>query len=266
MQEQILIQNLLRKKLQDFQAANASFSIRALAKRLGMQPAATNEILKGKRRVSRKVAERIADKLNLDPFERAELLKNFPQKLKRSSKTLPNKTTETLASLKLSADQFSVISNWLHYAILSLMRTPGFQSSESWIAERFGVSKSEVRMTLSRLEAINIIHRDSKGKWVRNPAPLRTTDDIVNLSLRQSHLNDMRMAQEKIMNVPLPLRDFSAYTFPVNPKLLPKAKEMIRKTQAEIAQLLGNETPEEVYKLCVYLFPLTKNKSLGGNL
>lgn len=120
MNEQIALQTTLKKKFLEYQVRNKNFSVRALAKRLEMQPAATNEILKGQRRVSRKIAEKIAEKFLLDPTERVELLKDFPQKMKRKSKFNPDRNGEELEAIKLSTEHYSSISEWLHFAILSL--------------------------------------------------------------------------------------------------------------------------------------------------
>jgi plasmid maintenance system antidote protein VapI len=87
----VALQTTMRKKFLEYQGKNESFSVRALAKKLGMQPGATNEILKGERRVSRRIAERIAERLMLDPTERQDLLKEFPEKMKRNYKNLPSK-------------------------------------------------------------------------------------------------------------------------------------------------------------------------------
>ena len=125
--EQIKVQQLLQRKFLDIKAKNPSFSVRALSKYLEMQPSATNEILKGQRRVSRKIAEKIADKLSLDPSERTDLLKDFPEKLKRNT-TSRRTREEDLKALKLTSDQFGLISNWIHFAILSLIRVKNFKS------------------------------------------------------------------------------------------------------------------------------------------
>ncbi len=122
MNEQIAVQSLLRRKLIEFQAKNPSYSVRAFARRLGMQPAATNEIIKGERRVSRKIAEKIILRLQLDPTERASLLKHFPVKSPPKSGDLGK--AMTLDYLKLTADQFELISDWVHFAILNLIKTP----------------------------------------------------------------------------------------------------------------------------------------------
>ncbi len=49
---------------------NSSYSMRAFAQGLGMSASALSMVLSGKRQLSRLAAERIADKLGLDPETR----------------------------------------------------------------------------------------------------------------------------------------------------------------------------------------------------
>lgn len=260
MNEQIALQTTLRKKFLEFQVRNKHFSIRALAMKLEMQPSATNEILKGQRRVSRKIAEKIADKLLLDPTERNELLKDFPQKMKRKSKFNPDRNGEDLEAIKLSSEAYSSVSEWLHFAILSLMKTPEFSSEPTWIAKRFGVTELEVEKALGRMINIKLIEKDEKGEFQRNSSKVNTTDDVYNLSLQKAHLEDMEIAKEKITSLPVEARDFSFLIFNGNPKNLPRAKEILRKAQDDLEEIMDQDEATEVYKICTYLYPLTVTK------
>lgn len=257
MNEQIALQTTLRKKFLEFQVRNKHFSIRALAKKLEMQPGATNEILKGQRRVSRKIAEKIADKLLLDPTDRNELLKDFPHKMKRKSKFNPDRNGRELEAIKLSSEAYSSVSEWLHFAILSLMKTPEFNAEPAWIAKRFGVAEIEVEKALGRMINIKLIEKDEKGDLQRNSSKVNTTDDVYNLSLQKAHLEDMEIAKKKITSLPVEARDFSFLIFNGNPKNLPRAKEILRKAQDDLEEIMDQNDATEVYKICTYLYPLT---------
>ncbi|MGK5084878.1 DUF4423 domain-containing protein [Bdellovibrionota bacterium FG-1] len=55
--------------------------------------------------------------------------------------------------LKLTSDQFHAVAEWTHFAILSLIKLPGFQEDPEWIAGRLGIvakrSPKELRARLS---------------------------------------------------------------------------------------------------------------------
>ena len=83
MKEQIALQNFLRKKLEEAQQVNPRYSLRAFSKKVGIHFATLSSIINGKRRVSRKIAVRVADSLALSASERSDLLSLFPEPKKR---------------------------------------------------------------------------------------------------------------------------------------------------------------------------------------
>jgi uncharacterized protein (TIGR02147 family) len=251
------IQNLLNRKLVEFRTVNPSFSMRALAKKIGLQPSATNEILKGQRRISRKVADRIALNLMLDPSERSELLESFPLKLLRNTENSQNREIE-MNKVKLNSMQFQAISEPVHYGILSLLRTKNFVSDIDWIALRLGERAQTIEKALKTLIEIDFVTVSKTGEYKRAAGKINTTDDVLSLSIQKSHLQDMEIAKEKLTAVDVSKRDFTSYTLPVDPKLLDKAKEIIRKAQDDIAALMEEGEATEVYKTCTYLYPITK--------
>lgn len=255
MSDQTSFQDFLNAKYNEVRSRNGSYSIRAFAQQLGIQPSAANEIMKGQRRISKKLAEKITDKLKLDPQERTVILSDFDTtETKKSPVNEANKK-----ALKLNQDQFELISNWIHFAILSVVKLSDFKSDVDWIAQRLGVESVDVRKALLKLQHLNLIHISDKGVMTRTPEPVRTSDDIRSLALQEMHLNDMQMAARKIKDVPVHLRDFTNFTFPANPETLPRAKEILRKTQDDLEELMQGEATE-VYRLCQYLFPLSNKQ------
>ncbi|MCM2276927.1 MAG: TIGR02147 family protein [Oligoflexia bacterium] len=257
MQEQLAIQKLLNGKYEEARAKNPAFSLRAFSRRLEVSPSTLTRVLSGQRRVSRPLAERLCRKLCLDPQERSELMGSFPSR-RPARRAHANGGKDDVSLLQLTADQFRIISEWHHFAILSLMRTRDFKSVPGWIANRLGISVREAEAALERLERLEMIRRGSNGKWVRTRSRFRTTDDVLDLSLQKAHRQDLELAAEALATVPVELRDFSSITMPAHPRLLPRAKELIRKCQNDLSALLESEPGTEVYQLYVQLFPLTK--------
>ena len=105
-----------------------------------------------------------------------------------------------------------------------------------------------------------MIELDQDGAYARTKQRIRTTDDVLSMSLQKAHHQNLELGQEALIDVPVELRDFSAITMPASPHLLPKAKELIRKFQDDLSELLESESGTEVYKFCTQLFPLTKVK------
>jgi uncharacterized protein (TIGR02147 family) len=251
------IQSLLSRKLIEYRLKNPSFSMRALARKIGMQPSATNEILKGERRVSKKIADRIVTNLMLDPSERAEILADFPAKLKRNTESSSRRDTE-MASVKLSSTHFQTISDSIHYSILSLLKTKNFASDIDWIAQRLNETPLRVEKAIQNLKDLDFVTESKTGELRRSAGKINTSDDVLNMSIQKAHIEDMEIAKEKLISVDVKLRDFTSFTMPVDVDLLDKAKEIIRKAQDDLADLMESGEATEVYKTCTYLYPVTK--------
>jgi uncharacterized protein (TIGR02147 family) len=257
--EQITVQRLLRRKFEEARAKNPRYSIRAFSRRVGLSASAANEILKGERRISAKMADRIADRLMLNPTERAELLAAFPPRTRR--KRLPGRGEPlTQDLLKLSADQFEAIAEWTHFAILSLVRIPGFKDDPKWIATRLGVRPEHAQASLQRLLRMGLIERTEApdAPFRRTAHQIRTTDDVLSLSIQRSHLDDLERMAHAIRELPVTERDASSMTMPANPALFPQAKAILRRAQNEIDALMEASACTEVIRVFTCLYPLTR--------
>ena len=71
-------------------------------------------ILNGQRKASRKLAAQIADRLMLDPIERASVLEKLkPKKVKSDQESY----SHVIHYLKISADQYQAFSEWYYMAM-----------------------------------------------------------------------------------------------------------------------------------------------------
>ena len=80
---QLALQKRLNEAFSETQLKNPAFSLRAFARKLDLSPSALSEILKGKRRVSKKLAQRVVTNLCLAQSEAQSLLELFPEKPRR---------------------------------------------------------------------------------------------------------------------------------------------------------------------------------------
>lgn len=259
MNEQILIQNKIRSHLELIKKKSPSFSLRAYAKKLNLAPSALSEILNGKRKISKKLAARILDKMNLDPKEASGLLSHFDQKMLETVRANP-RAQKSIDFLQLSSDQFNLISEWQHFALLSLMETKGFKSDVAWISRKLAMPQPTVNQAIERLLRLGFIFKKNK-KLITNKKALITSDNIPNQAVRKSHYVDLQLAEKALDSCPVDERDFTAITVAANSKNLDKAKKMIREFQDELTLCLEEGDKNEVYKFTFYLYPLTSRKT-----
>ncbi len=239
---------LLLKKYEEAKQKNPRWSQRAFATRLGLSSGALSEILQGKRVLSSQLKKKIASKLHLSPIEESEFFEEeLPAHLK----------SHRLDYYKLSNDHFHLVSDWWHYGILNLTNTKDFKPSVSWIATRLGLTEKTVQEAWDRLFRLSLLKKEGK-KVVRTYARLETSDNILILSIQKSHIQDLELIEKSILDIDPELRDHTSMTVVMNKKSIPKAKEMIRLFQDRLSEEIEVTPGEEVYKISISLFPLTK--------
>lgn len=265
MSEQVAIQKLMHEELTRIRLRNPQYSLRAFARKLQMPPSAVSEVINGKRRVSRKLAEKIADRLMCAPDVKARLLEGFPPLTPPSRKVAaagPKGTILRAASVRqpdliqVSADQFHVVADWYHYGILALAETQDFQSDADWIAKRLGIPKNQVVPALERLERVGMLVRQ-EGRLRPSGIPHAPTEEIANLSLRRAHAQNLELARQALERDSADRRDFLALTVATDPVVLTQAKQMIRDFRDQLVKLLESGEKKEVYKLCLQFFPVS---------
>lgn len=251
---QLALQQTLQTALTDAQTRNPAYSLRSFASKLGLSPSSLSEILNGKRRVSRKIALRVTERLCLPPEQKDALLGLFPQ---QGTGELPEASkVYTL----LSADQFHIVSEWQHFAILSLAETKGFKGRASWIAERLGIKQSEAQTALDRLLRMGLLAVGKRGDVVSTGNEFTSSDDVTSSAVKRAHVKNLELAASSLDRDAVTARDFSAVTMAIDPAHLPVAKKMIREFQDRLSLFLETGNRTEVYKVCMQLFPLTQSK------
>lgn len=256
MTDQIALQTKLRTHFLALQQKNPSFSLRAFAQKLHLSPSALSEILNGKRKVSRQLAEKILSQMGTDPKEQSKILSLFQ---KTSRPDFQENEDEGRRYLELKSDQFQLISKWHHFAILSLVETKGFQANPLWIAKRLGIKVVEAEQALERLERLGFIQWSRSQKKIKLlHAQLDTTNDVADPAIRQSHFEDLHLSTRALEQVDVKDRDFSSLTIAIDKSKLPEAKKMIREFQDRLSAFLETGTQTEVYKLNFHVLPLTR--------
>ncbi len=235
---------------------NPSYSLRSFAKNLDLPASRLSELLSGKRRITPALGLKIADRLLLMPELRDRLVNAIRITRKRRLKTTPKAIAQQDYKV-LSNDVFSVIADWYHFGILSLMETTTFKHDTRWIAQRLGISAVEVTGATERLKRVGLLC-EINGKLTPTHKQITTTHDIPSAALKKGHKQQIELALVALLETPLEKRDITSITMPINPKKLPLAKELIRDFRRQMSQLLEDADCTEVYSLNVQLVPLSK--------
>ncbi len=241
---------LLRAELKRRQIANPRFSLRAFARHLAVSPGFLSAIMSGLRCPSKKTARLLAEKLGYSPHQADEF-----SRLVGGEKSAPLPEFETLG-----LDAFQVLSDWYHYAILELSRCkPGVRSLLD-IQKRLGLSRSEARQALERLERFGLIEKTAEG-WLKTKSFIATPTDQPNRALRLFQSQMLEKAKTALDEQSVFERDITSITIPMDPNKLELAKAEIRDFRRRMASLLSEGTSTEVYHLGIQLFRVTQPTS-----
>lgn len=238
------LQGLLLEKFSEYRIKNSSYSLRAFAKKLGVSPALVSQVLTGKRPISAKFASIIVDRLNIDPQSQHDL------SVKQSVKS---------PWVELSIDQFRLIAEWQHFAILSLAETNGFRSDAKWVARRLGISPVLAATSIECLIRMGLMRRSKSGKLSVTGAQYHSSDGVPNVAARRALNEDLDFAKKSLDEDSLDRRDFTSITLAIDPAKMPRAKKLIREFRECFMKEIDSGKRSEVYKLCVQFFPLTKD-------
>lgn len=242
----ILVQTFLKQKLVELQEKNPRLSNRYFAKKLGISSGALSEILQGKRKVSKKMAVRFAENLHLDSSETADLCGQ-----------LPSENTSDFEFIQMRDDQFHMIADWPHFAILNLVKSERCVHRPSWFARQLNLPLKVVHQTLDRLIRLEFLSYRNK-KYVRLATNFQTSDDILNLSIRKSNIEDLEMIKEQLTALKVEERDLTSLTMLIDPQKMPEFKKWIRRMQDQFAHKFETAKSVSPFRLTVALFPLRK--------
>lgn len=247
----ILFQYLAEKKKK-----NSRYSLRALAKSIEISPSQLSGIINKKKKISPSQALKIIQKLNLSEQDSMELLADVHPELK-------NALNRKMELHQLTTDEFSLISNWIHFAILSLSYFKDNQANSKWIAEKLNIQEDEVEPAFKRLEKLGFLEVRGNG-FYQSTKPLTTTTDIPSEAIRSHHRQNLEQAIKNLELVDVSEREYSSITLPIHFKDLEKAKKMITEFKKKIYKELNCDDPTDVYTLSIQMFPLTKPNSDKG--
>ncbi len=240
---------ILQKKLQEAQVRNPRLSQRAFALKMGLSSGAISEVLSGKRALSHQMKLKIAARLHLSPKEEIDFFQ---------IESTESDTSAQQGYVELSNDQFHLISDWWHFALLNLIHTKGFKPQLNWFSKRIDVSREVLSEAWDRLIRLGFAEKNSSGAYVKKFPQLASSDELLNLSVRKSHLEDLKLAERSLLDLPIEIRDHTSFTLTVNKKDIKKAKEMIRVFQDQFGKKIETIPGEEVYRLNIAFFPLTQ--------
>jgi len=246
----LILQNELARRL----AKNPKYSLRSFAKALSITPSALSEIIANKRGISVKKAQQLLDRMELPDQEEVSFIESVKatKARYRLKGQKPNQEFQ-----QLSEDVIRVVSDWYHFAILNLSLIDSAKADYRWVSSMLGISTTEARLALSRLERLKLIE-NKDGRLVRTSGALKTSDGIPSKSVRKLNRELLEKAVNALEEVSVEKRDVTSMVMAIDPANLNVGRTKIKKFRRSLSSTLEKGTPKEVYALTVSLIPLSE--------
>ncbi|MEE6249844.1 MAG: TIGR02147 family protein [Bdellovibrionota bacterium] len=243
----------LERELQRRVKSNSGYSLRSFARDLDTDPSLLSKLIRGKRKISNKQIDRLGKLLNLS-------LRSI-----ESFKTDSYLDYTQEEPYQLSLDQFDIIADWQHYAILEMMSLKSFKPDIKWIAKKLNLSTQEVGTCLQRLQRVGILKIHPNGKWedLSHGKSTHILDkNFTSYAHKKAQKNILEKAIHSIDHVAIEERDQSSIMMSCSKEKIDEAKHRITQFRRELSAFLEDtEEKDSVYQISISLFPLiTTNK------
>jgi uncharacterized protein (TIGR02147 family) len=253
---------LLREELLQRMNSRPSYSSNAMARDLGLSKAFLSQIINGKRKLSAKSALSITRRLSWTPRKQKlfiDLVRYDVLKTNDGKELLWRDIERQLGRAKcfsdLDVEQFKLISNWYHFAILELCELKSFQGEPAWISHQLGISELQARDAVERLVHLGLLRREGAKLSKTRDNSIRS---VPSEAIRRFHEEHLGKAAKALRTAHFSEREFSGVTVCTSPRQLEKARKMIQEFRRELMAVLESGPRTRVYHLAVQLYPLSK--------
>lgn len=271
---QLNYRDTLRRAFADRCARNASYSLRAFARDLGMMPSRLSEVLNRRRGLSQPVAARIAKRLSLNETETRRFLALVAAEHGRSRVVRAQARDLLAAELDpsradhqaqvLSYETFRMISDWYHQVLIELTFLKDFVSDADWIAAKLGISRIDAELAIERLVLLKQLEwRD--GSLVAVDQHTVVPGGVPSDAIKGYHRQILAKADDALTFQSLDEREFGTTIVSIRPEKIPEAKEMLRKFRGDFAQFLDEGSSgvdgvkDRVYCIAMQFFRLDQD-------
>ena len=256
--EQTYYLKKLKEHFSKRQQTNTAYSLRAFARDLQMPASTLSQVLLGNRPLPLKNSPKVIQHIRLNSKERTLFQTSLGKKhIQLDAIQVSDKESRFI----LDETYYQIIAEWEHYAVLMLFDCPSFEPSLDAIQERLAVTRVRAEVVVENLIKYGMLSKDEAGNWLRTHSRFRTTEDVTSEALQASHRESLAVAQRKLDETAVDLRDFSSLMVAIDLEKIPEAKIIIREFRQKFAELMKTGKHTDVYQLAIQLFPLTQTQT-----
>ncbi len=255
----------LRAELDRRQRRSAGYSLRAFARDLAMSPSAISELLNEKVGLSPERARDLANRIKLEEEHHQHFCDLITAKYSRRQSQKQEAELRILSRLRdknslLALDQFRLIADWYHFAILELLGITSVPWSIPKVAACLEVPEEDITQALDRLQRLELIQR-TDSFYVPTSEKTKTGDGVSSKAVRLFHRQILEKATVALEEQPIETRDFQSHILAIREQDVPAFRDAItRMTQEIFTRFVHHEGKNTLYAFSTQLFRINKEK------
>ncbi len=242
---------------------NTSYSLRAFARDIELSPSRLSEILNGAKGLNADTAHSVASHLKLKPQEKkfffdtilAHASRN--KQVRELAKERIEKLRRTKLILELQVDQFKIIADWYHPAILELTQLTTFENDYHWIANRLGLTYAQTKAAVDRLKKLGLLQILHDGQWHVNPDAYQTFSKSSS-AVKQFHQQILEKSLYSIEHDQQTDREMQAMIVAIPKSELSNFSMKMRDFLRDCWEDTNGLPKDELYSFSIQLTPLKK--------
>lgn len=247
----------------------SAFSWREFSRLAGFSsPNYMKVVCDGKSRLSKAGVERVATAMGLVDYEKEyfALLVDYAEALDE------NRKKTTLARIRelsreyrvkmLDGDSYAYFESWLNPVIRELApMNPGAKPLALARMCYPETSATEVRKSLDFMVHAGILEKNDEDVYVQAEKVVSGSSEIMPLAIRSMHRQMAKFASEAVDSIPVSRRHITGVTLAVTQAEYARIVMELENFRQKILNIArGVKTGEQVYRLNLQFFPLTKPK------
>lgn len=247
------------------QEKNPAYSIRAFARDIGVSHSFISRLLNGERQLSQSRLDMVCDCLAIDGVGRAQLEKILSMsEMSREQIERAERFESSLDCVEVTEEKaLQIFEEWYYAAVLTLVSCEDFKDEPEWVSQRLNISMAEAKKAWAKLLDLGMLKKNEDGKWQRREMHQRYVSKKSTWQKRRFHSQHLRKANETLQEPPVDeeefeLRLFNGVTVATDKESIRKVRSLFSQSMIEMARILSEGKPEEVYQLSIQMNPLTK--------
>lgn len=247
-----MIENFLKAKYEERKARNKKYSIRSFAKSLGVSPSLISQVFNDKKKISLGTYNRIKTHLNLNHIESENFNELFATRQKEDDLEY-----QKLQREKLTLDQFTKISNWQSFAILSLAKMDNNKKGHYWIAKQLAIKKEDALNYYQNLLSSGMIKEEAEH-FYRTTKSFEIDQKVPSSIISNFHKENLKKVINSIEQYSINERVLNSITISTSTELIPKIEKEMKVFCNRVDRLCEKESKQnQVYNLSIQFSPLS---------